>query len=96
MVCFPNSALNGMSITLSNFQFPMESTSAVLVLITFPTGPLISTITVEPDGAVPNMSNLSPLYAVCLIPLIEIFISSNISTRFCSIPNLKLTIFSSF
>ncbi len=96
MVYFPNFALNGMSIALSNFQFPVESTSAVLVLMIFPTGPLISTMTVEPDNAVPNVFNLSPLNTIWLIPSIVIFSFSDISIRFCSFPNLKLTIFSSF
>ena len=61
---FPNTASNGMSIALSNFQFPIESTCAVLVLIVFRDGSLSSIMTVELGDAVPKRFILSPLMSI--------------------------------
>ncbi len=72
MLYFPNAASYGILITVSNFQLPVPSTLAVLLLITICSGFLISVTTAVPGVPVPATSNESPLWTILSIGLIEI------------------------
>ena len=64
MLYFPRTESNGMLIDSYNFQFPLLSTSAVLVTSVFFSGFIIS-IVIEVFGlAVPSSSMFSPVYTI--------------------------------
>ena len=83
-----------MLIPFSNFQLPVPSTFAVLLLMILCSESLISVMIAVPGVPVPVISKISPLYTMFLIPLIVILISLTCPTLFSLSPNLKLTIFS--
>ncbi len=69
-VYLPNGVSRGTIMGSANFQFPLASTSAVLVLITSSSGFFTDAVIALPGVAVPDISKKSPLYSTSGTPLI--------------------------